>query len=150
MAREQRGARLAAPDARRERSSPPDTESFVSKSVKFSRWKEVELETVSPALSRKLLTGDRMMLAQVFLKKGCVVPRHQHENEQYTYILEGGLRFWIGEDEKQVVDVMAGEVLHIPSMVWHKAEALEDTLDLDVFDPPREDWLKKTDAYLRK
>lgn len=122
----------------------------VSKSVKFSRWKEVPLETVSPMLDRKLLTGQRMMLAQVFLKKGCVVPRHQHENEQYTYILEGGLRFWIGEDEKQVLDVMAGEVLHIPSMVWHKAEAIVDTLDLDVFDPPREDWLKKTDAYLRK
>ncbi len=122
----------------------------MSKSVTFSRWKEVELETVSPMLSRKLLTGQRMMLAQVFLKKGCVVPRHQHENEQYTYILEGGLRFWIGEDEKQVIDVMAGEVLHIPSMVWHKAEALVDTLDLDVFDPPRADWIAKTDAYLRK
>ncbi len=122
----------------------------MSTSVTFSRWKEVELETVSPMLDRKLLTGQRMMLAQVFLKKGCVVPRHQHENEQYTYILEGGLRFWIGEDEKQVIDVMAGEVLHIPSMVWHKAEALVDTLDLDVFDPPRADWIAKTDAYLRK
>lgn len=122
----------------------------MSKSVTFSPWKDVELEEVSPMLSRKLLTGQRMMLAQVFLKKGCVVPRHQHENEQYTYILEGALRFWIGEDESQVQDVRAGEVLHIPSMVWHKAEALEDTLDLDVFDPPRQDWLQKTDAYLRK
>jgi len=122
----------------------------VSQSVTFSRWKDVELETVSPMLDRKLLTGQRMMLAQVFLKKGCIVPRHQHENEQYTYILEGGLRFWIGEDEKQVIDVMAGEVLHIPSMVWHKAEALVDTLDLDVFDPPRADWIAKTDSYLRK
>ena len=122
----------------------------MAQSVTFNRWKEVELEQVSPLLSRKLLTGQRMMLAQVFLKKGCVVPCHQHENEQYTYILEGGLRFWIGEDEKQVIDVMAGEVLHIPSMVWHKAEALEDTLDLDVFDPPRQDWIQKTDAYLRK
>jgi quercetin dioxygenase-like cupin family protein len=122
----------------------------VSKAVTHSRWNDVELEQLSPVLSRKLLVGDRMMLAQVFLKKGCVVPRHQHENEQYTYILEGGLRFWIGEDEKQVIDVMAGQVLHIPSMVWHKAEALEDTLDLDVFDPPRADWINKTDAYLRK
>ena len=122
----------------------------MSTSVTYSPWKAVELETVSPTISRKLLTGQRMMLAQVFLKKGAVVPRHQHENEQYTYILEGGLRFWIGEDEKQVQDVRAGEVLHIPSMVWHKAEALEDTLDLDVFDPPRADWLAKTDAYLRK
>jgi quercetin dioxygenase-like cupin family protein len=122
----------------------------VSKSVTHSPWKDVPLEEVSPMLSRKLLTGQKMMLTQVFLKKGCVVPRHQHHNEQFTYIIEGGLRFWIGEDEKQTIDVMAGEVLHIPSMVWHKAEALVDTLDVDVFDPPREDWLNKTDSYLRK
>ena len=122
----------------------------MSKSVTFNRWKDVPLEEVSPMLSRKLLTGQRMMLAQVFLKKGCIVPRHQHVNEQFTYIIEGGLRFWIGEDEKQVIDVMAGEVLQIPSMVWHKAEALVDTLDVDIFDPPREDWINKTDAYLRK
>ena len=122
----------------------------MSNSVTYSPWKDVPLEQVSPMLSRKLLTGQKMMLTQVFLKKGCVVPRHQHHNEQFTYIIEGGLRFWIGEDEKQVIDVMAGEVLHIPSMVWHKAEALMDTLDVDVFDPPREDWLNKTDAYLRR
>ena len=60
------------------------------------------------------------------------------------------LRFWIGEDEAQVIDVLAGEVLHIPSMVQHKAEALEDTLDVDIFSPPRQDWLDKTDAYLRQ
>ena len=122
----------------------------MSKSVTYSPWKDVELETVSPMLGRKLLTGQRMMLAQVFLKKGCIVPRHQHENEQFTYIIEGGLRFWIGEDEQQVQDVMAGEVLHIPSMVWHKAEALEDTLDVDIFDPPRADWIAKADSYRRK
>lgn len=122
----------------------------MSKSVTHKRWDDVELETLSPLLGRKFMVGQRMMLAQVFLKKGCVVPRHQHENEQYTYIMEGCLRFWMGEDEKEIQDVRAGEVLHIPSMVWHKAEALEDTLDLDVFDPPREDWIKKTDAYLRK
>jgi quercetin dioxygenase-like cupin family protein len=116
----------------------------------FHRWSDVTLETVTPMLGRKLITGERMMLAQVFLKKGCVVPRHQHDNEQLTYILEGVLRFWLGEDEGEVVDVHAGEVLHLPSMVWHKAEALEDTLDLDVFSPPRQDWLDRTDDYLRK
>jgi quercetin dioxygenase-like cupin family protein len=120
------------------------------RSVTFYKWNDVPRETVSPMLDRKLITGDRMMLAQVFLKKGCIVPKHQHENEQLTYILEGGLRFWIGDDQKQVIDVMAGEVLHIPSMVWHKAEAIEDTLDVDVFSPPRQDWLDKTDAYLRR
>jgi quercetin dioxygenase-like cupin family protein len=121
-----------------------------TESVVFHRWDDVPLETVTPMLDRKLITGERMMLAQVFLKKGCVVPRHQHENEQLTYILQGGLRFWIGEDEGQVQDVRAGEVLYIPSNVWHKAEALEDTLDVDVFSPPREDWLAKTDDYLRR
>jgi quercetin dioxygenase-like cupin family protein len=119
-------------------------------SVTYYKWSDVPLETVTPMLDRKLITGDRMMLAQVFLKKGCIVPRHQHLNEQLTYILDGCLRFWIGEDESQVQDVRAGEVLYIPSNVWHKAEALEDTLDVDVFSPPREDWINKTDAYLRR
>jgi quercetin dioxygenase-like cupin family protein len=120
------------------------------RSVSWYRWEEMPREKVSAMLDRRLITGDRMMLAHVYLKKGCVVPKHSHENEQFTYILEGALRFWIGEDEKEEVVVRAGEVLHIPSNVLHKAEALEDTLDVDVFSPPREDWLNKTDSYLRK
>ena len=120
------------------------------RTVTHYRWKEIEEEPLSDVLSRKLITGDRMMLAHVYLKKGCIVPRHSHENEQITYILEGGLRFWIGADESKVIDVMAGEVLLIPSHVQHKAEALEDTLDVDVFSPPRQDWINKTDSYLRK
>ena len=118
--------------------------------VTWYRWDQMPREAVSPMLDRRLITGERMMLAHVYLKKGCIVPRHQHENEQLTYILEGSLKFWIGEDEKEERIVRAGEVLHIPSMVWHKAEALEDTLDVDVFSPPRQDWLDKTDAYLRR
>ncbi|HEY2163175.1 MAG TPA: cupin domain-containing protein [Gemmatimonadaceae bacterium] len=121
-----------------------------ARSVTYYKWDEIPRETVSPLLDRKLITGDRMMLAHVYLKKGCIVPKHTHENEQLTYILEGALRFWIGEDESQQLVVRAGEVLHIPSMVPHKAEALEDTLDVDIFDPPRQDWLNKTDSYLRK
>ena len=119
-------------------------------SVTFYRWDEMPKEQVTEVFARRLITGDRMMLAHVYLKKGAIVPRHSHENEQLTYILEGGLRFWIGEDEAQVIDVMAGEVLHIPSRVQHKAEALEDTLDVDIFSPPRQDWLDKTDDYLRQ
>ena len=118
-------------------------------SVSHHRWADLPEEQLSPLLSRKLITGNRMMLAHVYLKKGCVVPRHSHENEQLTYILEGTLRFWLGEDEAEVVDVRAGEVLHLPSWLPHKAEALEDTLDVDIFCPPRQDWLDKTDAYLR-
>ncbi len=101
-------------------------------------------------LERRLITCDRMMLAHVYLKKGCVVPKHTHENEQLTYILEGALRFWLGEDGSEEVVVRAGEVLHLPSMLPHKAVALEDTLDVDIFSPPRQDWLQKTDHYLRR
>jgi quercetin dioxygenase-like cupin family protein len=121
-----------------------------SSSVTHYRWNRMPIERVSATLDRRLITGERMMLAHVYLKKGCIVPRHQHDNEQLTYILEGALRFWIGEDESEEVIVRAGEVLHLPSNVWHKAEALDDTLDVDIFSPPREDWLKKTDDYLRK
>jgi quercetin dioxygenase-like cupin family protein len=120
------------------------------RTVTHYRWNELPIEALSDSLARRLITGDRMMLAHVYLKKGSIVPRHFHDNEQITYILEGGLRFWIGADESQVIDVMAGEVLHIPSNVPHKAEALEDTLDVDVFSPPRQDWLDKTDDYLRQ
>jgi quercetin dioxygenase-like cupin family protein len=87
------------------------------------------------------------MLARVLLKKGCIVPEHSHHNEQLTYILEGALKFWI--DGKEIV-VRAGETLAIPRNMPHKAEALEDTVDLDVFNPPRADWINKTDQYLRK
>jgi quercetin dioxygenase-like cupin family protein len=118
--------------------------------VTWYRWDDMPREEVNAGLSRRLVTGDRMMLAHVYLKKGNLVPRHQHENEQLTYVVNGALHFWIGEDESEEVTVRAGEVLHLPSWVWHKAEALEDTLDVDVFSPPREDWLNKTDAYLRK
>jgi quercetin dioxygenase-like cupin family protein len=128
----------------------PPTSSPAARDVTFYRWEDMPREKVSDLLDRRLITGDRMMLAHVYLKKGCVVPKHSHENEQLTYILEGALRFWIGEDQKKEVVVSAGEVLHIPSNVPHKAEALEDTLDVDIFSPPREDWLKKTDAYLRR
>ena len=120
------------------------------RNVTFYRWEDMPREKLSDVLERRLITGERMMLSHVYLKQGAIVPRHQHENEQLTYILEGGLRFWIGEDEAQMIDVMAGEVLHIPSLVFHKAEALADTLDVDVFSPPRQDWLDKTDDYLRR
>ena len=120
------------------------------RSVTHYRWADIPKERLSDVLDRKLITGDRMMLAHVYLKKGAVVPQHSHENEQITYILEGGLRFWIGAYEAEVIDVLAGEVLHIPSHVPHKAEALADTLDVDVFGPPRQDWLGKTDDYLRQ
>lgn len=114
------------------------------------RWEDLPKEELSPGISRRLIAAERMMLTHVYLEKGFVVPRHSHENEQLTWIVEGVLRFWLGEDESEVVDVAAGEVLHIPSHLPHKAEALEDTLDVDIFSPPRQDWLDGSDAYLRR
>ena len=114
------------------------------------RWDDLPKDELKPDLHRRLISTERMMLAHVYLDKGCIVPKHSHENEQLTYILEGALRFSIGEDGSETVDVRAGEVLHIPSYVWHQAVALEDTLDVDVFSPPRQDWIDKTDAYLRR
>jgi quercetin dioxygenase-like cupin family protein len=112
-------------------------------------WDDLPHEQLSPLIGRRLINGDEMMIAQVYLAKGAIVPKHSHENEQLTYILEGRLRFWLGEDESEVVEVGAREVLHIPANLPHKAEALEDTLDVDVFHPPRQDWLDGSDAYLR-
>jgi quercetin dioxygenase-like cupin family protein len=117
--------------------------------TQFYRWEDMPREPVSDLLDRRLITADRMMLTHVYLKKGCIVPQHSHENEQLTYVLDGALHFWIGENGEEEVTVRAGEVLVIPSHVLHKAEALEDTLDVDIFSPPRQDWLDKTDDYLR-
>ena len=115
------------------------------------RWNDLPKETLKPDLGRRLITTERMMIAQVYLEAGCVVPQHSHENEQLTYVLEGALRLWLGEDDaEELFDVRAGEVLHIPPNVPHRAEALEDTLDVDVFSPPRADWLDGSDAYLRE
>ena len=113
------------------------------------RWDELPREELKEGVERRLVSTERMMIAHIYFDEGAVVPRHKHENEQLTYILEGTLRFWLGEDEAEVVDVRGGEVLHIPSWVPHRAEALERTLDCDIFCPPRQDWLDGSDSYLR-
>lgn len=114
---------------------------------KFTTWDAVELEQMSELISRKYVAGEKAMLAQIFLKKDAVVPEHHHESEQITFILEGALKF---ELEGREVVVRKGEVLVIPSNVPHRAVALEDTLDIDVFSPLRMDWINKEDAYLRR
>jgi quercetin dioxygenase-like cupin family protein len=119
-------------------------------SATHHRWDDLPREELSPLIARRLITGNALMIAHVYLAKGAIVPKHSHHNEQLTYILEGVLRFRLGEDESHVVDVYAGEVLTIPAHLPHTAEALEDTLDVDIFTPPREDWLDGSDAYLRR
>jgi quercetin dioxygenase-like cupin family protein len=107
--------------------------------VRLHRWDEIALEKVTEMLSRKIVTGAREMLVQVYLKRGCLVPMHTHESEQMTYVLQGSLKFLVGGEE---ITVREGEVLHIPSAVEHQSEALEDTFELDVFSPIRQDWLE--------
>jgi len=114
---------------------------------KFVPWSSVEHETLNDLIAREMVVGQGIMLARVFLKRGAHVPLHHHHNEQVTYILEGALKFAI--DGREIV-VHSGEVLCIPPNMPHEAWALEDTLDLDIFNPPREDWLNKDDDYLRR
>jgi quercetin dioxygenase-like cupin family protein len=111
------------------------------------RWADREMEQVNPLLFRQLAVGEKVMVARIQLKKGCVVPLHQHENEQISCMLEGALRFSI--DHRDII-VRAGEILMIPPNMPHLAEALEDSVAFDIFYPPRQDWINKTDSYLRK
>lgn len=120
-----------------------------SSGLQHHRWIDMAVEPLKGGITRRLIAAERMMIAQIFLKKGDDVPRHSHHNEQITYVVTGKLRLLLGEHGEREVIVAAGEVLVIPPNLPHSATALEDTLDVDVFSPPREDWLNKSDAYLR-
>lgn len=120
------------------------------KGVQHHRWADIPEESMKGSITRRMISGEQAMIAQIVLKKGDTVPRHSHHNEQLTYVITGKLRLRLGEQGEREVVVAAGEVLVIPPNLPHSAEALEDTLDVDVFSPPREDWLNRTDDYLRK
>lgn len=122
----------------------------MANSVHHVAWDDVPAEPLNPLLTRQFVTGEKAMLSRIQLKKGCVVPRHTHVHEQIAYLLSGALRFSIGEESsaKDVV-LRAGEVLVIPGGLPHSAVALEDTINLDIFAPPRQDWIDGDDAYLR-
>lgn len=112
-------------------------------------WETQPSEVMKGTITRKIITSQRIMFGEVRFKKGDTVPRHSHENEQFTYVVEGALKFWFGDEDGDEVVVNAGEVVVIPSNLPHRAEALHDTVEFDIFNPPRQDWLDKTDAYLR-
>jgi quercetin dioxygenase-like cupin family protein len=120
---------------------------MVAMTHKYTSWDAIPLEQMSDLISRKMVVGEKSMLAHIYLKKGAVVPEHQHDAEQITYIVEGALKFTL---EGKEVTVSKGEVLFIPSNVPHRAVALEDTIDIDVFSPLRMDWINKDDSYLRR
>lgn len=121
----------------------PDTQE-----LQYTGFEQIPVENLNALISRQMIWGERAMLARIVLRKGAVVPEHHHENEQISYIVEGALRFTLGDG--RVITVGAGQVLVIPSNLPHSAVALEDTLDLDIFAPPRADWIAGTDAYLRR
>jgi quercetin dioxygenase-like cupin family protein len=110
-------------------------------------WKTTEIEKMNDKLSRQMISGENATISQLLLKKGASVPRHSHVNEQYSWIISGALKFVF--DDREIL-VGEGEVLVIPANVAHSAVALEDTLDVDIFAPRREDWIRKEDSYLRK
>jgi quercetin dioxygenase-like cupin family protein len=114
--------------------------------VNVYTWNEMPMDELSATIGRKMITGDRTMMARVYLKKGAVVPEHHHDNEQITFIVSGALEFKINGE---TIVLRTGQVMVIPSNVPHSALALEDTDDMDVFTPPRQDWLTGNDAYLR-
>src|SRR3984893_9598968 len=147
MAKKKLKSSLGKTKTRTRRPRASATKAVATKAeLQYIPWHTIDLENLNPLLQRQFIVGQDIMLARVLLKKGCIVPEHSHHNEQVTYILDGALKFWI--DGKEIV-VNAGEVLTIPPHMPHKAEALVDTVDLDVFTPPRADWINKTDQYLR-
>jgi|TARA_B100001750_G_scaffold241884_1_gene254247 quercetin dioxygenase-like cupin family protein len=113
-------------------------------------WDEMEWEEVAPSIKRKMIWGEHTMVARLELKKDCLVPQHQHHNEQISTIHSGTIRFWLGEDKSEIVDVHAGESLIIPPNVPHEALMIEDVVGTDTFSPPRQDWIEGDDAYLRE
>jgi quercetin dioxygenase-like cupin family protein len=131
-------------------TSPPLYPELMPLEVLHTRWSDIPAEALNPLLDRQFITGEQAMFSRIILRKGCVVPLHSHPNEQISYIVEGALRFLLGESEAaREYIVRAGDVLVIPGNVPHTAEALEDTVDFDIFSPPRQDWIAKNDSYLR-
>lgn len=118
-------------------------------SATLTRWDDQPLDHVNATFDRRLVSGEHITIAQVYLAPGGGAAKHSHPNEQFSYILRGTLRFWIGDEEK-VVDVRAGEIMHLPPHLPHRAEALDDVFAIDVFSPPRRDWVNRTDDYLRE
>jgi quercetin dioxygenase-like cupin family protein len=115
--------------------------------MQLTSWDKIELETLNPKITRKMMSGEHATMARISLKQGAVVPRHSHVSEQFSWIVSGALKFIF--DDREFV-ARTGEIVFIPSNEPHAAEALEDTVDIDFFAPRREDWITKNDAYLRR
>jgi quercetin dioxygenase-like cupin family protein len=114
--------------------------------VKHHSWADIQPEQLNPLITRQYIVGANTMLARIVLRKSARVPMHHHFHEQISHVVEGALEFLV--DGKRVV-VRAGDILTIPPNVPHEVFALEDSMALDIFNPPRQDWIDGDDAYLR-
>ena len=114
------------------------------------KWEEVPTEEVTPSMHRKIITGEKLMVAKMKFKDGFLVPLHHHFHEQVTQVLTGTIRFWFGENKEQVMDLGPGDVVVIPSNLPHEALMIGEVEEIDTWSPPRQDWLDKTVDYLRK
>ena len=113
-------------------------------------WDEVPEEQVNPSMTRKMIYGEKVMIAKMTFKDGFLVPLHKHENEQISEVISGTIRFWFGANKEQVIDLHAGESIVIPGNLPHAALMIGDVVAMDVFSPPRQDWIEGTDDYLKK
>jgi quercetin dioxygenase-like cupin family protein len=113
-------------------------------------WDDVEEEQVNPEIKRKMIWGDKIMISKLELSDGCIVPQHQHDNEQITQVISGTIRFWLGKDKQQEIDIHPGESLIIPGNLPHEALMIGDVVEVDTFSPPRADWIEGSDDYLKQ
>jgi quercetin dioxygenase-like cupin family protein len=118
--------------------------------IRKLNWDEVPTEVVNPSMSRKIVSGEKLMIARMNFKDGFVVPLHHHVHEQVTHVISGQMRFWFGSNKEQVMDLYPGDVVVIPSNLPHEALMTGDVEEVDTWAPPRQDWLDKTDDYLRR
>ena len=119
-------------------------------SVELLNWDQIPMETVNPMMQRQIITGELMTVAKIYFKDGFLVPMHSHHNEQITQVISGLLRFHIGEDGEQTIDVGPGQAIVIPANVPHEALVVGDVVEMDTWAPRRDDWLNQTDDYLRQ
>jgi quercetin dioxygenase-like cupin family protein len=124
--------------------------SMSSQNLQSLNWDAIETETVNPKLRRKIVTGEKMTVARIYIDDGFLVPLHSHVHEQITQVISGRMRFWFGDDRKEVAEFGPGDVIVIPSMLPHEALAIGDVEEMDMWTPRRDDWLDGTDAYLRQ
>jgi quercetin dioxygenase-like cupin family protein len=118
--------------------------------ISKQNWASVPIETVNPSMMRQMVWGEKIMVARMKFKDGFIVPLHHHVHEQVTQLISGKMCFWFGENKEQTMELFPGDVIVIPSNLPHEALMIGDVEEIDTWSPPRQDWLDKTDDYLRK